>query len=374
MTSFGYIGQGFRVVTKGFLLRMCPLLGAALFLSSQVLDAGNVRATQWFPLQKDNVWVLQLTNSDTRTISCLQASRSQSLVQGLFQEDVQLRGNSSGTLLGMGSTRHWQTLFRFNRRNGLKWGFNLTGESCSAEQANWITNKEIVVTPAGTFAGCRRLNLAALTVTNPACATADPSELWFAPNVGPVALKSANGDLYLLSSAKIGKQSLPPATNGVVATLTSDHDSYVNVASGIVCPPCVTASPPCEIACWMDGPVTATAHFTFEVINQSPDPVTFTFPTTQQFDIDLIDQSGAIVKAWSDGQAFGDIVTTLTMQPGQTNTFSGDISLADRQGHQLSGVYVAQAFLTDSSGPTVQATTLITVTQVEPLDPRRISW
>jgi hypothetical protein len=366
MMSFGYSGQGFRVRTKGFLLRICPWVAAVLFLSPQVLDAGNVPATQWFPLQKDNVWVLQLTNTETRIISCLQDSQSQALVRGLFKEDVEMRANSSGALLGLGSRRHWQTLFRFNRRNSLKWGFNLTGGSCSAEQANWTTNKETVVTPAGTFAGCRHLNLAALTMTNSSCGAVDPSELWFAPGVGPVALKSANGDLYLLSSAKIGKQSLPPATNGVVATLASDQDSYVNVAFGIVCPPCVTATPPCEVPCRIGDPVTATAHFTFEVINQSPDPAIFTFPTTQQFDIDLIDQSGVLVKAWSDGQAFGNIVTTLAMAPGQTNTYSGDISLADRQGKQLNGVYVARAFLTDSSGPTVQATTLITVTLIEP--------
>lgn len=366
MTLFGHIGQGFRVFTRSFPFRICPSLAAVLLLSPQVLDAANVPATQWFPLQKDNVWVLQFTNSDTRTISCLQDSRSQSLVRGLFQGDVQLRGNSSGVLLGLGSSRRWQTLFRFNRRNGLPWGFNLTGDSCSAEQANWITNTEIVATPAGTFAGCRHLALAVLTVTNSACGAADPSELWFAPNIGPVALKSANGDLYLLSSAKIGKLSLPSPTNGIVATLASDQDSYVNVGFGIVCPPCVTASPPCEIACRIGDPVTATAHFTFEVINQSPDPVAFTFLTTQRFDIDLIDQSGVVVKAWSDGHAFGNVATTLAMAPGQTNTYSGDISLADREGHQLSGAYVARAFLTDSSGPTVQATKLISVTLIEP--------
>jgi len=362
--SFGYLGRGFRVFIKSFPFRTCPLLAAVFFLSSQVLDAGNGPATQWFPLQKDNVWVLQLTNTDTRIISCLQDS--QSLVRGLFQEDVELRVNSSGTMFGLGSSGHWQTLFRFTRRNGLKWRFNLSGASCSAEQAHWITGKETVATPAGTFPGCRHLQLAALDMTNSTCGAVDPSELWFAPNVGPVALKSANGDLYLLSSAKVGTLSLPTATNGIVAALASDQGSYVNVAFGVVCPPCSTDSPPCEAPCRIADPVTATAHFAFEVINQSANAIAFMFPTTQRFDIDLIDQSNTVVKAWSDGRAFGNVATWQTMQPDQTNTYSGDISLADRQGNQLNGVYVAQAFLTDSSGPTVQATTLISVTLIEP--------
>jgi hypothetical protein len=362
MALFGYLGQGFRVLTKSLPFRICPLLAGVLFASLQVLDAGCVLATQWFPLQKDNVWVLQLTNTDTRIISCLPDSQ----VRGLFQEDVELRANSSGTVLGLGSTGHWQPVFRFNRRNGLTWRFNLAGESCSTEQVNWSTNQETVITPAGTFAGCKHLQLAAVITTNSACGAVDPSELWFAPNVGPVALRSATGDLYRLSSAKVGSLSLPADTNGVAATLASDQDSYVNVASRMVCPPCVTNVPPCEVPCGMGDPVTATAHFTFTVINESADPVTFMFPTTQRFDIDLIDQSNTVVKAWSDGKAFGNVATMQTMQPGQTNTYSGDISLADRQGNQLDGVYMAEAFLTDSTGPTVQATTWISVTLIEP--------
>jgi hypothetical protein len=331
-----------------------------------VLDAGDTPRTQWFPLEQDNVWVVQLTNTYTRIISCLQDSQSQLLVRGLFGEDVAMRGNSSGTLRGLGLGRHWQTLFRFNRQSGLNWRFNLAFTQCSTEHAHWSTNKETVVTPAGIFAGCRHLYLAAAYATPRACGEIDPSELWFAPNFGPVALKSANGDLFVLTSAKVGSLILPANTNGVATTLASDQDSYVNIGPGLICPPCTTNLPPCEAPCRMGGPVTATAHFTFTVINQSPRPVTFTFPTTQRFDIDLLDQSNAVVKAWSDGHAFGNVATTQTMQPGETNTYTGDISLADRQGIQLRGVYAARAFLTDSSGPTVQAATLINVTLIEP--------
>ncbi len=331
----------------------------------ELLTAEHRAPINWFPLQKDNTWVLQLTNTDTRIISCLPVSGLKLLVRGLFQEDIQVRGNSSGVLFGLGTTHNWQALFRFGRPNKLPWRFNLTADRCTAEQAHWLPNNETIVTPAGTFTGCRHLQLAKDNRVKSTCVAEDPSELWFAPNIGPVGLRSAQGDLYLLTSAKIGQQSLPPATNNVVATLAADRNSYLNIGSGLICPPCVTNIPACEIACRIGGPVSATAHLTFVVSNQSTSQVIFTFPTSQQFDIHLIDQSGAIVKAWSDGLAFTNIITTLTMQPGQTNTFTGDMLLTDRHGQQLQGGYVAEAFLTGYGASTVQAMTVISVTLIE---------
>ena len=361
MTLLEQIGRGFRIPANRHWVRIWALLAVAVAVRPEVLAAEHPPPTQWFPLQPGNVWILQSTNRDTRAISCQPISRSRWLVRGIFPAEVQLRGNSAGLVWGRESARAWQDLFRFGRQTLQPWRFNLTGARGAGEQAHWMTTPETVHTPAGAFTGCRHLQLAARPGLNPAGGAVDPAELWFAPNVGPVGLQSAAGDLYLLAAAQVGQQNFPPTTNDLVATLAADRAAYTNDLGG--CPPCVTNSPPCELPCY--DPAIATAHCTFAVRNRSANPIQLSFPTNQQFDIDLIDSAGAVVKAWSDGRAFANIVTTVTLEPGQTKAFVGDISLVDRQGKPLQGEYVARAFLT-AGDPPVQATTVITVTRIAP--------
>ena len=83
----------------------------------------------------------------------------------------------------------------------------------------------------------------------------------------------------------------------------------------------------------------------------------------QQFDLEIIDDTGRLVAAWSDDKFFTQSLSSFTLEPGQTMTFVADIPLVDRDGQQLNGTYEARAFLTTCGPqPRVEATTRIAVT------------
>ena len=83
---------------------------------------------------------------------------------------------------------------------------------------------------------------------------------------------------------------------------------------------------------------------------------------SQQFDVQLLDQSGQVVAAWSGDRYFEQMETSFTLDPGQTATFTADMKLRDRNGQQLGGSYWVHAFLTNSGAqPPVEAYTQIFV-------------
>jgi len=148
----------------------------------------------------------------------------------------------------------------------------------------------------------------------------------------------------------------PPFGARIVAELHSIQNTYTNYPSMVWCPACVTSSPPCRVACYMVD-MTAIARFNFEVTNEYRLARTFDFNDGQQCELELRDQSGTMVAAWSDGKFFTQALTSLTIQPGQTVSFALEIPLKDREGKQLNGTYLAQAYLLPSgTGPQQRAT------------------
>src|SRR5258706_11340 len=80
---------------------------------------------------------------------------------------------------------------------------------------------------------------------------------------------------------------------------------------------------------------TAVAQFSFEVTNEYPTPRMFQFSSSQQFDIEISDEAGRVVTAWSDDKMFSQMLTSFTFEPGETKTFTADLPLQDRSGQQL---------------------------------------
>src|SRR5438093_7453709 len=169
---------------------------------------------------------------------------------------------------------------------------------------------------------------------------------------GAAWLGQANGQSYP-----------PPAGKGIVATQQADQDVYTNQTAAVWCPPCVTNWPPCMLPCYLIEEKTAVAQFTFEVTNEYDLPRTFRFSSGQQFDIEIIDEAGRVVAAWSDDKFFIQSLTTFTLEAGESVTFTAEIPLKDREGLQLNGAYRVRALLTTSGPqPRVEATSQIAVT------------
>src|SRR5437773_12228793 len=119
----------------------------------------------------------------------------------------------------------------------------------------------------------------------------------------------------MLIGPVIGLADPPPVGAGIVATLQSDQSSYTNYPGTVYCPPCTTNNPPCMLPCYFTEGKTAMASFTFEVTNEYRQPRTFEFSSGQQFDIELIDETGSVVAAWSDDKYFTQALTSFTLEP-----------------------------------------------------------
>jgi len=157
----------------------------------------------------------------------------------------------------------------------------------------------------------------------------------------------------------------PPAGAGIVGALQLDQNMYTNQPASVWCPPCTTNNPPCMLPCYFMEEKTAVAQFTFEVTNQYSTPRTFQFSSGQQFDLELSDETGRVVTAWSDDKMFVQMLTSFTLESGETKAFTADLPLQDRWGQQLNGTYGARAFLTTSGPlPRVEASTQIVVTLI----------
>ena len=99
--------------------------------------------------------------------------------------------------------------------------------------------------------------------------------------------------------------------------------------------------------------------------NQYNLPRAFQSASGQQFDLEILDQTGRVVAAWSDAKFFIQSLTTFTLEAGGSVTFTADMPLEDRDGQQLNGTYRVRAFLTTSGPqPRVEATSQIAVTLV----------
>jgi len=75
------------------------------------------------------------------------------------------------------------------------------------------------------------------------------------------------------------------------------------------------------LPCYLIEEKTAAAQFTFEVTNEYELPRTFRFSSGQQFDVEIIDDTGRLVAAWSDDKFFTQPLSCFTLEPGQTMTF-----------------------------------------------------
>jgi len=67
--------------------------------------------------------------------------------------------------------------------------------------------------------------------------------------------------------------------------------------------------------------VGTTITVKYTITNLTDKPLVLTLPTTQQYDWTVTDAEGNLVYRWSDGKAFGQVVTQLTIPVGTSDSF-----------------------------------------------------
>jgi len=89
----------------------------------------------------------------------------------------------------------------------------------------------------------------------------------------------------------------------------------------------------------------------FEVTNTGEEPVELAFSTGQRFDF-LIERDGEPVWHWAYGKQFIQVVTQLTLEPGQSLTYEVVWPQVDNAGRAVPpGSYRATALLTAATEP-----------------------
>jgi hypothetical protein len=111
-----------------------------------------------------------------------------------------------------------------------------------------------------------------------------------------------------------------------------------------------------------------TVYITFSVTNNSSNTIKYTFNNSKVYDF-TITKGGATIYQWSKGRFFADVITYLTINPGETKTFPEKWDMKDNTGKLVSnGTYQVNFFLALSSPNTVYASTsLIIGTESAPI-------
>ncbi len=301
-------------------------------------QASHNNATRWFPLEAGNEWRFESASGETHAITCDYEYGPYRYMSGLapFREVWLAYSGAWPTNLYIWNpdSYTWSRWARFGAYYS-PWTWRLDDGGCGLFFARWVGSGLAVSTPAGDFRNCRKVSFALQPAPNVRCAGGHLQSVTFAPGVGPVEIEK-NGVTYRLVSATVGGVSYPSApppgpiaSQAFAAAIASDRARYAHGAS------------------------TAIARFTLTVRNTSGQPQTLTFRSGQQFDFEILDAQGNVVRAWSDGRYFTMALGSLTFAPGETKTFSGDVALEDRSGRPLDGTYSVRGRLTNSDGSAV---------------------
>ncbi len=112
-----------------------------------------------------------------------------------------------------------------------------------------------------------------------------------------------------------------------------EQTEYSSQANAIRC-----VTQPCP-----NNEVTARATFALAVTNAEVLDHSCEFRTERQYNFELINEAGEVVKSWADGRTFSPDPTLLSFEPKQTRIFKGEVELSDRVGVQLEGTYTVRA-------------------------------
>jgi hypothetical protein len=298
-------------------------------------------ARVWLPMHEGNTWTFTSASGATKTVTFSDVEDGIGWLDGLSRsgEWTGLASSAPNTLYAWNSDLwQWEPLYRF--------GYAVTpwniGAGCDKFTLKRTATDVTAVVPAGTFTGARTIGYTHKPPPNARCMVPVLSSVTFAPNVGPVMLMTGSGEKFTLKTAKVNGKTYPvgPAGGQVTSRLTFDRTSYTNKSNTIVC-----ITTPCP-----GNAETATASFTYTVTNGTADTKTWQFNSGCQYDLSLTDSAGKVVRTLSETRACTLALTSVTLAPGQSKTFTGSVELATADGTQLQGSFVGRAYLIPRQG------------------------
>jgi hypothetical protein len=283
-------------------------------------------ATNFFPLRAGNTWNLS-DGSTTKTVRVVRSSGSVHLVEGLSSNPVWMA--FAGTRLWVWNTtdRAWQTFVNFGSATQPRFSFGGPCETFTVTQAG---NKLALVTPAGSFSPAVRYTFTLSPPPYVRCAMPMLAALTFTENAGLVELRNPNQETWSLATATVNGRSYPAPT--AKATLTMNLARYQLDADG-----------------------SASLRATFVVKNETTRAMTFNFSSSQQFELKVETSSGETAYFWSADKSFLAALSSFTLQPNQSRTFSETFTISNA----AAGWHKVTAWLPTRSGQKPEASTKV---------------
>jgi hypothetical protein len=336
--------------TSAFAQTKAPMPERLGSVSSLLNDSSRT----FYPLEVGNEWVYNDGANSFRVQVLRETVEANNMryfeISGYFPEDSvglrKIRQGPYGQILEYNPNGEDFLWYRFGTFNSVM-QFQTNGNISCITNSLVISGgiRETVVVPAGTFDKTMRIDFQA------PCADAGIATENFAPGVGLVqrTMESFMGPRsYKLAYARVGSQEYPKAAYGVQVAI--DQPVYYNdLMPGITKP-------------W------PTAKAMLAIQNTTLTPVTFTFPTSQQFEFIVRDALGKEVLRWSDGFAFAQVVTQKTLVHDSWR-YPVQITLKGRDGKVLApGFYTLTGYLAvqnlGSSAPSMSGTVAFEIQNV----------
>jgi hypothetical protein len=324
---------------------------AAMLVDAQDVDTDDAVATSeselttsssagvWFPMNEGNSWTFESATGASRTLRLASVANGMAELSGLTSAGtwVGVSSSSANTMMQWDATSaSWRSWLRFGFSSST---WTMGTDACTGARLRRSATGTATATAAGAFSDTRTISIEQIPSKTALCAPPAFTELTFAAGVGVVAFRTGRGERFSLKTATVAGKRLPAASGLVTATLALDKASYVNKPNTIRC-----ITTPCP-----SNEETALAKATFTVTNDSATRQTWNFRSGCQFDVELVASSGLVVKRLSDDRACTLSLTSVTLAPGQSRTWTADVALSDRDGLQLDGAFSARARLIPSS-------------------------
>lgn len=300
------------------------------------------KVSDWFPLANNNEWVFKaLGGTATRTVRMTDTSDGVGFLEGLLPGGrwIGVDASAPNTLYGWSDTLNaWRPFLRFGYAF-TPWEFATTsGGPCDTLVLKRSGTGVNSMVPAGTFKDGRSMSVNFKGGPTVRCAAPPLFELTFHPAVGLVSFVDGQNVKYVLTRATVGGKRYPTAAApqaDVRGFVRLDQTSYQNIPNTIRC-----VTTPCP-----SNGVTATAKLTYTVTNYGSAPFTYQFGSSCQMNVEVLTASGTVVKNLAITRLCAQALTSFTLAPGASRSFSDSFTVESDAGEQLSGSFRARASL-----------------------------
>ncbi len=310
-------------------------------------ELSSSKVSAWFPMGEGNEWVLQTASGQTRTVTFSDLADSVAWLDGMVPNGrwAGVASSAPNTLYTWDeSGNRWDAFLRFGYAvSSWQWGSGACGTFTAKRSA---TGRK-VETAAGTFTDTRSIEFVLKPSPTARCVAPSFSEFTFAANVGLVQIKTPAGEQFDLVSAKVGTKRWPLPSAGPVSKLSTDKAVYTSKGNTIVCitTPCPSNEEP------------AVAKLTYTLTNTTSTTRTWQFSSSCQTNTLVYDSKGDVVKNFEIARLCLASLTHVTLAPGQSKTYTEELTLTGDSGQLLQGDYTAKMVLTPrDNSPALPAT------------------